>query len=295
MERRTILIAADASVRTLDAVRLGEVLARLSGAPVALATAFPRMPLESDAERALLTDAEATLRELGATMEGVELADVRVVEAFSAARAFQQLSEEEHAGLIVVGSTHRGALGRVLLGSVAERLLHGAACPVAVAPAGYADVERSEIGLVGVGYDGSDEAELALEGAAALARRAGAQLRIVAVHQRVSFAAVPASAGMPVSTEAIDERREKELRAALDRAVAAARGQGLEAEGVLATGEPAEALAEHSRALDLLVTGSRGYGPIGAVLLGGTTHRLLSSAACPLIVTPRGRRLEIAA
>jgi nucleotide-binding universal stress UspA family protein len=41
------------------------------------------------------------------------------------------------------------------------------------------------------------------------------------------------------------------------------------------------------------VAGSRGYGPIGAVLLGGTTHALLRSAECPVLITPRGRRLEL--
>lgn len=42
----------------------------------------------------------------------------------------------------------------------------------------------------------------------------------------------------------------------------------------------------------MLVAGSRGYGPLGAVLLGGTTHELLRSAECPLLITPRGRGLE---
>jgi nucleotide-binding universal stress UspA family protein len=40
--------------------------------------------------------------------------------------------------------------------------------------------------------------------------------------------------------------------------------------------------------LDLLVTGSRGYGPVRAVVLGGVTGRLVREAACPLVIVPRG-------
>jgi nucleotide-binding universal stress UspA family protein len=284
MADRTILIAVDAGVRTLDAVRLGEQLARVSGLPVTFATAFPHVPLQGEPERELREDARQTLLELGRTLEGVEVRDAQVVDSRSAARALHQLSEQEHAALIVVGSSHRGPVGRVVPGTVAERLLSGAACPVAVAPAGYAESTSGELRVVGVAYDGSDEARQALDGAAALAARAGARLRIVTVHQRIAFGALATPGG--VSLESVNE-----LRKLLDEAVAA---QSVETEGVFAAGDAAEVLVAQSERLDLLVAGSRGYGPIGAVLLGGTTHRLLSAANCPLIVTPRGRPLDLA-
>ena len=43
-----------------------------------------------------------------------------------------------------------------------------------------------------------------------------------------------------------------------------------------------------SENLDLLVCGSRGYGPVRAVLLGGVSRRLTAEAQCPVIVVPRG-------
>ena len=291
MADRTILIAVDAGERTLDAVRLGELLARVSGLPAALATAFPRVPLGGEPERELREEARQTLLELGGTMEGVTVADARVVDSHSPARALHDLSEEEHAALVVIGSTHRGAVGRVVPGTVAERLLSGAACPVAVAPAGYAESERPpRLNLIGVAFDGSEEAQLALDGAVALAARAGAQVRIITVYQRIAFGALASPGG--ISLESVNQRLEKELKEKLDTAVAA-HGDGVE--GVFASGDAAEALAAQSEELDLLVTGSRGYGPVGAVLLGGTTHRLLTAAACPLIVTPRGRPLDLTA
>lgn len=290
MADRTILIAVDAGVRTLDAVRLGELLARVTGLPAALATAFPHVPLGGEAEAELREEARQTLLELGGTLEGVNVVDARVVEGHSPARALHDLSEEEHAALVVIGSTHRGGIGRIVPGTVAERLLSGAACPVAVAPAGYAEAERPpELHLVGVAFDGSDESRLALEGAAALARAAGARLRVITVYQRIAFGALASPGG--VSLESVNERLERDLSTQLDEAVA---GLGDGVEGVFVTGDAAEVLAGQSEELDLLVAGSRGYGPIGAVLLGGTTHRLLAAAACPLIVVPRGQPLELA-
>jgi hypothetical protein len=37
-----------------------------------------------------------------------------------------------------------------------------------------------------------------------------------------------------------------------------------------------------------MVTGSRGYGPHRAVLLGSVSGRLVREAECPVIVVPRG-------
>ena len=41
--------------------------------------------------------------------------------------------------------------------------------------------------------------------------------------------------------------------------------------------------------------GSRGYGPLGSVLLGGVSRRLVHRAACPVIVVPRGTERAIEA
>jgi nucleotide-binding universal stress UspA family protein len=51
--------------------------------------------------------------------------------------------------------------------------------------------------------------------------------------------------------------------------------------------DAAAALVERSRELDLLVVGSRGYGPVRHALLGSVTSKLMESAACPVLVVPR--------
>jgi nucleotide-binding universal stress UspA family protein len=55
----------------------------------------------------------------------------------SAASTLQRVAIAEQADLIVLGSSHRGALGRVLVGSVTQETLHEASCPVAIAPVGF--------------------------------------------------------------------------------------------------------------------------------------------------------------
>ncbi|MGZ8650141.1 MAG: universal stress protein [Solirubrobacteraceae bacterium] len=52
--------------------------------------------------------------------------------------------------------------------------------------------------------------------------------------------------------------------------------------------DPADVLIRVSEHLDLLVCGSRGYGPLRAVLLGGVSRRLTTEAQCPVIVLARG-------
>jgi hypothetical protein len=54
------------------------------------------------------------------------------------------------------------------------------------------------------------------------------------------------------------------------------------------SGRPGSELATQSRDVDLMIVGSRGYGPMAAVMLGGTTHALIRDAACPVVVLPHG-------
>ena len=95
------------------------------------------------------------------------------------------------AGLLVVGSTHRGVIGRIALGSTADRLLHGATLPVAVAPLGFAERMRG-IDRVGVAFIDSEEGHEALRAAAALATACGAELYAATAVEPLPWS-VPAS------------------------------------------------------------------------------------------------------
>ena len=51
--------------------------------------------------------------------------------------------------------------------------------------------------------------------------------------------------------------------------------------------DPADVLLRVSEHVGLLVCGSRGYGPLRSVLLGGVSRRLVDGAQCPVLVLPR--------
>jgi nucleotide-binding universal stress UspA family protein len=233
-------------------------------------------------------EARTILVELGEEA-GLPAPTAQVIAGNFAARELQRVSEQEATGMIVLGSTHRGPIGRLLPGGVGERLLSGAACPIAIAPRGYADHPAVRLERIGVAFDGSDESRHALEAGRQLARSSKAKLRVISVFERLAFGAVATER----SGASVNQRLRADQREAL--AKAAAEQPHEEIESRLLEGSPGHVLAEESAELDLLVTGSRGYGPRAAVLLGGTTHTLMRKAACPGLVVPRGARLELVA
>ena len=215
--------------------------------------------------------------------------ECRSLTSTSAARALHETSEAEDAGLLVVGSTRRGPVGRVIPGSTAERLMHGAPCPIGIVPPGWE--AGAGLNTIGVAYVDTDEGREALRGAHAVARRAGASLRVLT--------AVKAGLAMYGETQARTagqpgkdfEEVEGELRVraenALRRATEALDGDvAVEVDAFVE--DPADVLVRVSENLDLLICGSRGYGPLRAVLLGGVSRRLTAEARCPVIVLPRG-------
>ena len=288
---KRVVIAVDTEERTLDALALGRRLAESVGAPATVLSVVPYVPmLDPGGEelRRLHEDGRARLAGLARQM-GLGDATAEVVPGTFAARELQRVTERPETGLIVVGSTTRGPLGRLLVGGVGERLLSGAACPVAIAPRGYADAPASGLTRIGVGVDGSDEARLALDAALALARAAGAELRVITAFQRVAFGGVT-TAALPSTSANVALR--SDLHAVHDEALAAA-GEDVRAEGRFVDGSADDVLRRESAELDLLVVGSRGYGPRGAVLVGSATTALARGAACPILVTPRGNRFDL--
>ena len=288
---KKIVIAVDATQRSLDALALGKLLADATTAPVSLVTVFPYDPLrdpEGDELTRVRTEARTILADLAGQV-AMGVADAEVIASNRAARELQHVTEQEATGIIVVGSTGRGPVGRLLPGAVGERLLTGSAAPVGIAPRGYAKRPAARLELIGVAFDGSPESHHALEAGRLLARSAGAQLRVIAVFHRATFGAI---ATMRTGGASVNDLAREELRRALD-AVLAEDGDGVGTDGRFLEGPPGDVLAEQSAELDLLVTGSRGYGPRAAVLLGSTTHTLMRAAACPGLITPRAVALDL--
>ena len=202
---------------------------------------------------------EAVVRRLGIDGERV---DTAALGATSAPRALHLAAVELGAGLLVVPP-----------GMTAERLLDGAPCAVAVVPTepgkeGEHDAEPGvAFAVIGVGLVETPEARAAARDAELLARRAGARLRVLCavrpgnadLHRRVEESAgavLPAEPGVPIDID-VDDR------------------------------DPRDLLVAASSEVDVLVCGSRCYGPHPATLRGGVTRHVTAEAACPVIVMAR--------
>ncbi len=283
----TIVIGVDASERSEDAIVFGREMASAAGADVIVACAFPYSDYPSRAanleyRHALAGDATRTAEAMRDRLG--ESARTVIVANASPAHALHDIAEGEQAALVVVGSTHTGHAGRVLPGSTGERLFHGAPCSVAVVPKDYR-LRGGAIRRIGVAYNATVEASAAVHAAADLARALGAELEVIGVVSPESYA-TPALMGAP-STVIPREEVERAVKADLDEVIAEL-PEDITATATQLTGGPADTLTEYSAHLDLLVTGSRGYGPLRSVLVGGVAGRLVRSAQCPLIVVPRG-------
>jgi nucleotide-binding universal stress UspA family protein len=207
---------------------------------------------------------------------GVE-AELRGEESSSPGRGLHELAEALSVDLLVVGSSRRGTWGRVLLGDDALAALDGAPCAVAVAPAGYAH-EPVAMREVGVGYDGSSESEHALAVARQIAAEHGAR---VSAFEVVSLPAYTFLGG-PTPVDGTPGELVNDARARI-----AALG-GVDAHA--AYGNVGEELALYSASVDLLVVGSREYGPLGRLVHGSTSRLLARRARSPLLVLPRAAR-----
>ena len=205
---------------------------------------------------------------------GVEV-ELKSIIARHPGAGLHQQAERQHADLLVVGSCSHGLFGRATLGDDTRDALNGAPCAVAIAARGYAE-KPAPIETIGVAYNGSPESAAVLELARELAASSGASIKALEV---VSIPSVAFTGIIPVTMgNSIDAML----------SLAAARMSALtDVDGEAVYGVPGEELAAFSAQVDLLVVGSRGYGPIKRLVLGSTSNYLASHARSSLLVLAR--------
>lgn len=195
-------------------------------------------------------------------------------------RGLHELAEKQRVDLLVVGSTRHAVIGRVLMGDDTRAALDGAPCAVGIAPRGYGLVPH-ELERVGVGYDASPESRRALAVAHELAAaHAGTLSAFWVVSLQEVREDKPIPADWPDAIDELIERHAQQL----------AQLHGVH--GVVTYGGPREELAQFGKQLDLLIVGSRGYGPIGRLFHGSVCRYLVGHATCPLLVLPRQAATE---
>lgn len=284
---RSIVIGYDPDRGGRDALYLGrDLAAALNARPVVLA-ALP-WPDYLASRGDMQTQIEAAMKPKFAVARDVLGADAetRAVTGRSGSRAILECAEEVEAGLAVVGSSHRSAVGRTLAGSTGESLMQGSPVAVAIAPAGYAEAhpETHHARRIAVAFDGSPEAWSALDAAVGLARLNEAELTVLTVADFLNYGY--STAWSVFTTGEIEDAERREKRRLLDAAEARL-PDDVRSNTRLLIGAAGVALAEASADYDLIVTGSRGYGPLRRTILGSTTRQLIGGSSSPVLVLPR--------
>lgn len=247
-----------------DALTLASWLATATSSELLLATIFAPHP------GPIGPQIERRRRQLAALSH--QPVETIAIAGTAPARLLHELADQRRPRAIVMGSSRGGANRVVAPGSVGELLLHGGGAAVAIAPNSYV-AGPDPTPDIGVAYGVTPESDDAVRAAVDLAERARGRLRVLHVRE-------------PAPHHEMPERRPGEH---LERALAGATGELVELDG-----DPVIALAGASRDLDLLIVGSRSYGPLGAVLLGAVTGRLVFAAECPVMVVPRTRDAALA-
>ena len=281
-----VLVGIDGGGQQPDALGLGAALARAGDGALIVANVYPwsrwSERLGNAYELTVREDAQSILQSAREQLPDVEF-DARHIPDMSAPRALHHLAEEERTDVLVIGSGHRGPVTRAVLGTTGDRVVHGSPCPVAVAPRGYTPPDEG-LRHIAVAYDGSDESRAALAWAQDLAARAHGDLTVLSVVEPVLAGALPVGAGYGYAD--VIESITKSCRADLDEAVASIPDE-LSPSGRLLDGPVAKTLGEAGEDVDVIVAGSRGYGPVGRLLLGSVTRQLMRVAPCPVIMLPR--------
>jgi nucleotide-binding universal stress UspA family protein len=202
-------------------------------------------------------------------------AELISVVAYSPGSGLHRQAEEQNADLLVVGSCSHSAFGRAMLGDDTRAALNGAPCAVAIASLGYSQ-HSAPIANIGVGYNDSQESRAALALARKLAAKTGASMHAVQVVAITSYA----YSGIVVPD--LGESIEELLKEADDHLKELS---GIDARAVY--GLTGEELAAFSNEVDLLLVGSRSYGPVRRLVLGSTSDYLERHARCSLLVLPR--------
>lgn len=273
-----------------DAAALGQSLAVATGAELMLVAVHSTAPLPMPpalSYRSLRKQSQLELRDVRDSL--APGARTLTATDHSVARALHRVVHRHHRDLLVVGSSRQGPDGRVRIGKRTRQLLCHFECALAVAPRGLHANPQQGLRRIGVGYDASPESESALALAASIAAGAGADLHVQAVvDDRVTVFARSVLDGA-VETE-WDEAISTEMDEIRTRAVAAGERIGAQLDVGVARGRPANMLLELSEHVDLLVIGSRDWGPTARLLLGSTGEALMHDAASAILAVPRPSR-----
>jgi nucleotide-binding universal stress UspA family protein len=295
IEIRRILCPCDFSGYSARALRQARRIAERHGSSLTVLHVIPTAVPASGGFAALTNPAllypEVHERTLAALRRFVERAgpatlpeDVEVREGNPAQEILKRATELP-ADLLAIGTHGRGGFEKWVLGSVTERVLRKARCPVLTVPArGALPTGRALFDTILWATDFSAPATAALEHAVSLARPDRARLLLVHV---VAHAAEVREPGSPpdLATE-LQERAREWLRKAVPEEVRSA----CAVEEIVAVGKPHREIARLARekGVELIVMGAQGADALDHMIFGSMAQRVLRMAPCPVLTARAG-------
>ena len=287
-----VLVGIDGTPSGLEALALGSAFAVLTGSPLILGAVYGHKVVSVDGGLVWPTKeaAQEWLEQAQSRVGDIIAWSTRLIISTSPERGLVTLAKAEGARMIVLGSSRRGAIGRVLPGSTGRIVAHAAPCAVAIAPHDWR-IQGPDVPLtIGAAFSDSPESRDALALAAELASAGHAPLRVLTA-VRMPSPAHPMFAATGTSYHHWSQEQRQSAETCARDAVQAVASQ-VKTEVVVMEGDPVARLVEASHDLDVLVVGSRRFGPLRSALLGSVSWPLIEQAACPVVVVPRGVHAE---
>jgi nucleotide-binding universal stress UspA family protein len=255
----------------------------------AYATVAPMMP-SSLIGGENLNDVRKAMTDLATTVQGANVPLVIAIGEGQAAKEIVAKASEDKSDLIVMGTHGRSGFERLMLGSVTEKVLRRAGCPVLTVPPNAADRAPDApvvFTRIVCAVDFSACSLRALDYAISMAKESNATLTVVHVIEPLPQAPYPGQEAMLPFNVVQDyiktaEEQGKELFA---KAIPDDARNSCRVETVQRLGRPYQeilSLAE-AEAADLIVIGVHGRSAADLLFFGSTTQHVVRQAACPVL------------
>jgi nucleotide-binding universal stress UspA family protein len=308
-----VLTPIDGSERALRAVPWAAMLAG-AGGTVMLFRVVPAKPAFAAGWVALVGDGDEGVAQIEAAWDEVAAADLdeaaqsiadagvtveRLMAAGEPDEAIVAAAAQPGVDMIAMASHGRGAIGRVIFGSVADRVTRTATVPVFVLRVPNEDASPPlDLQRIVVPLDGSELAERALPVASTIAREQDIPVYVVRAIDPVT--AIPVGSSVLGGAPAINaetatliwQEAESEAHDTVHDAVARLKAEGLKASGAILNGSPFFAITDAIQPGDLLVLTSHGRGGVRRWLMGSVAEKLVREAAVPVVLVPAAERSE---
>jgi nucleotide-binding universal stress UspA family protein len=230
--------------------------------------------------KTLRGNGEEQLKEFVKNYTQSEVQPELIVEEGIAADSILSSAQEQKADLIVMGTHGLRGFDRLMLGSVTDRVMRRATCPVLAvrelprdaAAAGEARHSSHRLDRILACVDFSGDSEQALNYAFSAAAEYDAELTLLHVLEKVPSAAK--------TDEAIAE-----ITAQLDKLIPLERRKALKIKTAVRFGKPYQQIIQFAQEarIDLLTMGVRGRGALDIAVFGSTTYRVMQLGPCPVL------------